>query len=212
VSNPDLSGPYWQDQDDAGYGSARRASPGPTSRQQSAWDDGGGFWRDDRSAGAGRDSRQRRDQGGRYGDGQVPARGSRRPAAGGEPGGSDGSWANMLAGRSRRERQPDDNWGSHRASGRSASRARPSADSDRGDWTGRLSQTAGDLRSKLGNMRTRAAASLGGDRGQAAWRGAGESDFGRATAAGNEMGGNGTSSGARGAGRRGLAGAAGNDD
>ena len=212
MSNPDLSGPYWQDQGDAGYGSARRASAEP-SRQQSAWDDGGGFWRDDRSAGrAGRDNRQPRDQGDRYRDSQVPARGSRRPAAGGTPGASDGSWANMLAGRSRREPQQDDNWGSHRGSGRSASRARRSADSDRGDWTGRLSQTAGDLRSKLGNMRTRAAASLGGDRGQAAWRGAEEGDYGRGAAAGNGAGGNGSFNSARGTGRRGLAGAANNDD
>jgi len=213
VSNPDLSGPYWQDQGDAGYGSARRASSEPASRQQSAWDDGGGFWRDERSSGrSGRDNSEHRDQGDRYRDRQAPARSSRRAAAGNAPDASDGSWSNMLAGRSRRAPRQDDDWGSHRASGRSAGRARRSDDSDRGDWTGRLSQTAGDLRSKIGTMRTRAAASLGGDRGQAGWDAAGESDFTRGTAASNSVGGNGAVNSARGRSRRGLGGSANNDD
>ena len=49
VSNPDLSGSYWQDQDDADYGAG--GVPGRTARgaADSPWDDGG-FWRDrDRS-------------------------------------------------------------------------------------------------------------------------------------------------------------------
>jgi len=154
VSNPDLAGPYWQDEGEAGYGSGWRASRDVPSRQQPAWDDGGGFWRDDSSrSSAGPDRGPSRHQAAPYRDRQTPPRGSRREA------------------------QSADDWGSRRDAGRSAGRGHRSADDDRADWTGRLSQTAGDLRSKLGSMRTRAAASLGGDRRQAAWGGAGEDDF-----------------------------------
>ena len=194
MSNPDLPEPYWQDQGVRGYGSGWRGGADVPSRQQSAWDDGSGFWRDDRSQGsAGRDSRPSRHRAPQYPDRQSPARSARRSAAGAAAGASDAQWPQALAGRSRREPQLDDDWGSHRGSGRSAGRARRSADSDREDWTGRLSQTAGDLRSKLGNMRTRAAASLGG------------------AAAGIGMGGSGALNNGRGAGRRGLSGSA-NDD
>ena len=183
MSNPDLAGPYWQDEGDAGYGSGWRASRDLPSRQQPAWDDGGGFWRDDSSqSNTGRDRGPSRHQAASHRDRQSPPRGSRR------------------------EPQPADDWNSHQA----ADRGRRSADTDRGDWTGRLSQTAGDLRSKLGNMRTRAAASLGGDRRQDAWGDAGEDNFGRGTAA-HGMGGNGALNGGRGVGRRGLAGSADDD-
>ena len=156
MSNPDLAGPYWQDEGDAGYGSGWRASRDVPSRQQPAWDDGGGFWRDDSSqSNSGRDRGPSRRQAAPYRDRQSPPRSSRR------------------------EPQSAEDWGSHRVAGRSAGRGHRSADDDRADWTGRLSQTAGDLRSKLGNMRTRAAASLGGDSRQAAWGGAAEDDFGR---------------------------------
>ena len=207
MSNPDSAGPYWEDQGDAGYGSGWPVGRDLPSRQESAWEDGG-FWRDDRSpSSAGRDRRPSRHQAAQYGESQSPARGSRRAAAGA----SDGAWPQALAGRSRREPQFDDDWGSGRGTGRSAGRGRRSADNDRGDWTGRLSQTAGDWRSKLGDMRTRAAASFGGDRRQAAWGEAGGDDFGRDTAAGNGSGGNGAMTAGRGTARRGVAGSA-NDE
>jgi membrane peptidoglycan carboxypeptidase len=187
VSNPDLAGPYWQDEGDAGYGSGWRAGRDLPARQQPAWDDGGGFWRDDSSQGnAGRDRGPSRHGAAPYRDRQSPPRGSRR------------------------EPERADDWGSHRDSGRSPGGARRSADADRADWTGRLSQTAGDLKSKLGNMRTRAAASLGGDRRQGEWSDSGD-DFGRGGAAAHGTGGNGASNGSRGAGRRGPAGSADDD-
>ena len=189
MSNPDLAGPYWQDEGDAGYGSGWRASRDLPARQQPAWDDGGGFWRDDSSqSNAPRDRGPSRHQAPPSRDRQSPPRGSRRAAA-------DGA----AAGRSRHEQQRADDWGSRRDAGRSAGRGHRSADDDRADWTGKLSQTAGDLRSKLGNMRTRAAASFGGDRRQAAWGDAGEDDFGRGTGAANGMGGNGALNRGRGA-------------
>jgi membrane peptidoglycan carboxypeptidase len=182
VSNPDLPGPYWQDQGDGGYDSGWRAGRDVPSRQQPAWDDGS-FWRDDRSGGrAGRDSRERRDQADRY----------------------------RESGRPRREQGRDGDRGSHRDAGRSGSRARRPADNDRGDWTDRLSQTAGDLRSKLGNMRTRAANSLGGDRGRSQWRGDGEDGFAQG-AARNGTGGNGAYASGRGTGSHRHAGPADDD-
>jgi membrane peptidoglycan carboxypeptidase len=186
VSNPDSYGPYWQDKDDASYGSGWRGGPSPTSRQQPAWDDGNGFWRDDRGSGrAGRDGRPGRHGAAQHRDGQSPARGSRR------------------------EPQRDDAWGSHSNAGRSAGRARSSADSDRGDWTGRLGQTADDLRSKADDLRsklssrTRSAASRVNDRVQARLRGAGEDGAGYGA-----MGGNEAPDGGRGRSGRGVAGSA----
>jgi len=100
VSNPESYGPYWRDQDDAGYGSGWRGGPNPTSRQQSAWDDGNGFWRDDRSSGrADRDGRPSRHGAPQNRDG----RGSHRDAgrSGGRaprPADSDrGDWTGRLS-------------------------------------------------------------------------------------------------------------------
>ena len=181
MSNPESYGPYWQDQDDASYGSGRRGGPNPASRQESAWDDGNGFWRDDRgSGGAARDGRPSRHGAPQYRDSQPTARGSRRDAS------------------------RDAAWGSHRDSGRSAGRAPRPAEGDRGDWTGRLSHTADDLRSKADDLRsklssrTRSAA----DRVQARLRGTGEDGAGYGAAA-SAMGGNGVVDGSQGSsGRR----------
>ena len=121
MSNPDLPGPYLQDPGDAGYGSGRRTGPVRPERAESPWDDGNaGFWRDDRSS---------------RGDGR-PSR--RSPDRG--PAQEDSSWPGMLAGRSRR--------GSRGSRG---AQARPDQSDDRGgERTGRFSQTADDLRSRLG--------------------------------------------------------------
>ena len=59
MSNRDLPGPYWQEQDEAGYGSGSRSGRSGPARAESAWDDGAGFWRDD-------DRGRGRDQGGGY--------------------------------------------------------------------------------------------------------------------------------------------------
>jgi len=186
VSNPESYGPYWQDQDDASYGSGRRGGPNPASRQESAWDDGNGFWRDDRGSGrAARDDRPGRHGAPQYRDSQSPARGSRR------------------------DPQRDGAWGSHRDTGRSAGRTPRPADSDRGDWTGRLSHTADDLRSKADDLRSRLSSRTrsAADRVQARLRGTGEDGAGYGAAAG-AMGGNGVVDGSRGPGGRRLAGSA----
>jgi membrane peptidoglycan carboxypeptidase len=187
VSNPES---YWQGQDDGSYGSGWRAGPNPASREQSAWDDDNGFWRDDRSSGrAARDGRPSHRAAPQHRNSQSPERGSRR------------------------EPQQDGAWGSHRDAGRSAGRARGPADGDRGDWTGRFSQTADDLRSKADDLRsrlsnrTRSAASRVNDRVQSRLRGAGEDDMGYG-AAGGAMGGNGAVNGRRGTGGRGVNGSA----
>jgi membrane peptidoglycan carboxypeptidase len=186
VSNPESYGPYWQDQDDASYGSGRRGGPNPASRQESAWDDGNGFWRDDRGSGrAARDDRPGRHGAPQYRDSQSPARGSRR------------------------DPQRDGAWGSHRDTGRSAGRTPRPADSDRADWTGRLSHTADDLRSKADDLRSRLSSRTrsAADRVQARLRGTGEDGAGYGAAAG-AMGGNGVVDGSRGPGGRRLAGSA----
>jgi membrane peptidoglycan carboxypeptidase len=74
VSNQNLPGPYWQDQDDAAY--PRNGDRNGRSHRASPWDDGG-FWRDDergtdrgqrgRQAGG---SRHSAGNGGRQGNGQ----------------------------------------------------------------------------------------------------------------------------------------------
>jgi membrane peptidoglycan carboxypeptidase len=133
VSNPDLPGPYWQEQDEAGYSSGWRSGRSRPARAESAWDDGAGFWRDD-------DRGRGRDQGG---GNPGPARHNGHRAQTDQPG--------PAAGRSRRG-APDGDWDS----GRSGSRRRApgggrAADADRGaDWTGRFSQTADELRNRLG--------------------------------------------------------------
>ncbi len=129
MSNPDLSGQYWQDQDDAGYGSGWRTGAGLPGREQTPWDDDAGLWRDDRSAG--RQEPGSRQQASRYRHGASAGRGSRH-----EP--------------------LDDDRAPGRASGRYAGGARRAAGAGRGDWAARLSQSAGDLRNRLG-MGSRAA-------------------------------------------------------
>ncbi|HEY2313860.1 MAG TPA: transglycosylase domain-containing protein, partial [Streptosporangiaceae bacterium] len=136
MSNPDLPGPYWQDQDDAAYGAARlRTGADSPRRADSAWDDGG-FWRDDRSRG--------RDD---------------RPAAGADNGRSRSSRSDGRAG--------DALSGNPRAGNPRAARPRDDWDGDRGpDRGGRFSQTADDLRSRLGVR------GPGGSRGRAGASGA----------------------------------------
>ncbi|HTA02323.1 MAG TPA: transglycosylase domain-containing protein, partial [Streptosporangiaceae bacterium] len=178
MSNPELPGPYWQDQGGVGYGAGPRGGFGGPQGADSPWDDGAGFWRDDRastrdsrdsrdgrgggdadqrSAGRrseGRHSEGRRSEGrrsegkdARYENGAQASsgRGSRRAdgsRADGPPAAQGNSWQDMLAGRSRhasprrseRGSQAADDWAGDGATGRS----------------GRFSQTADDLRSRLG--------------------------------------------------------------
>jgi membrane peptidoglycan carboxypeptidase len=132
VSNRDLPGPYWQEQDGADYGSGWRSGRSRPARAESAWDDGAGFWRDDDRGRGG-------DQGGGY------------PRSARHNGHRQADPSGTAGGRSRRG-VPDGDW----AAGRSGSRRRTAgggraADADRaGDWTGRFSQTADDLRNRLG--------------------------------------------------------------
>jgi membrane peptidoglycan carboxypeptidase len=157
VSNPDLPGPYWQDQDGVGYDAGWRAVPGSPRRGDSPWDDGSaGFWRDDsggrddrrsdgrRSDGRRSDGRPSFGRDGRHGDaadvstGRGSRRAGERRASDSRPAQADFSWPDMLAGRSRRASQR-------------ARQARDDWDGDRGtDRSGRFSQTADDLRSRLG--------------------------------------------------------------
>ncbi len=173
MSNPDLPGPYWQDQDGAGYDAGWRAGPGSRPRAETPWDDGNaGFWRDDRSNDR---------NGGRSGDQNGAPSGSRAgaPGSGGGRAGSrrigshgggrglrgrgnddngaaqgESSWPDMLAGRSKRAArasQPRDDW---EADGRGSR-----------DRVGRFSQTADDLRSRLGVRGSAGARSRGGANG-----------------------------------------------
>jgi membrane peptidoglycan carboxypeptidase len=173
-----LPGAYWQDQDGAGYDAGRRAGPGRPPRPETPWDDGNaGFWRDDRSNG--RNGGRSGDQNGAPAGSRAGAPGSGGGRAGGRRIGSHGggrgvrgrgaddnfaaqgesSWPNMLAGRSKRAArasQPRDDW---EADGREAD-GRGSR--DRG---GRFSQTADDLRSRLGVRGAAGSRSRGGANG-----------------------------------------------
>jgi membrane peptidoglycan carboxypeptidase len=149
-----LPGPYLQDPGDAGYRSGRRPGPISPRRVESPWDDGSaGFWRNDRGS-RGDDSSSR-------GDGRPARRGPDRG-----PAQEDSSWPGMLAGRSRR--------------GSRGAQARPDQSNDRGgERSGRFSQTADDLKSRLG---IRGAGSRGvGSRGS---RGAGSRGRAELTGAG----------------------------
>lgn len=120
MSNPDLPGPYWQDQDDADYGSGWRSGPARPAPAESPWDDAAGFWRNDDRAGS------------RNQDGYArPARHNGHRQAD-QPGTPD--WD---AGRS----------GSRR---RAAGSGRAADAEHAGERTGRFSQTADDLRNRLG--------------------------------------------------------------
>jgi membrane peptidoglycan carboxypeptidase len=132
VSNSDLPGPYWQEQDEAGYGSGWRSGRARPPRAESPWDDGAGFWRDD-------DRGRGRDQGNGY---SRPAR---------HNGHRQADQSGSASGRPRRA-TPEGGWDSDRSGSRrrtaGSGRAAPA---DRGgDWTGRFSQTADDLRNRLG--------------------------------------------------------------
>ncbi len=180
-----MPGPYLQDPGDAGYGSGRRTGPVSPQRAETPWDDGSaGFWRDDRSS---------------RGDGRPSRRGADRG-----PAPEESSWPGMLAGRSRRGER-----GARgaRAAGRGARDARDAQSGfdqggDRGgDRGGRFSQTADDLRSRLGVRG--AAGSRGAARGEGS-RGAGTRRAGSRGAGPNGMGPNGGGPNGAGADRAGA--------
>jgi len=132
VSNPDSAGPYWQEQDDADYGSGWRSGPPGRARAESAWDDAAGFWRDD-SRGRGRDE----------GSSGHRARPGSHSSRADQPRAPDS--------RSRRAVPEDDRGSARSASRRRAAGSPRPADADRGsDRTGRFSQTADELRNRLG--------------------------------------------------------------
>jgi membrane peptidoglycan carboxypeptidase len=196
VSNPDLPGPYWQNQDNAGYGNAWRGRPSGAPGSDSPWDDGAGFWRGgeagSRSA-AGPGGRAGQDDHLSWGERARLSRGSRRSArgsagaaeqaAGAEfpgPGAAaprsrrngarhngsrhNGSRHNgsrddgLLDGGSRHSGHADDwaaadygeaDYGPADYGRRSGRRGYPDPEAA-GERTGRFSQTADDLRSRLG--------------------------------------------------------------
>ncbi len=154
MSNPDLPGPYWQDE--AGYAAQRRGGPQGSQPDDSPWDNER-FWRDDRRVeqapvraerprgrDSGRDSGRSRHSGQQYQDVPPDSRGTRRASRG------DDSWPDMLAGKSRRAAAQDD-W-------------------DAADRGGRFSHTADDLRNRLG---LRGSAAGRGRRGSAGSAGRG---------------------------------------
>jgi membrane peptidoglycan carboxypeptidase len=152
VSNPDLPGSYWQDQDEA-YGSGRRARSAGAGRAD-RWADP----RDGGSNGGSRGSWQAQYGNGNGAPGGRPAgNGHSRPAGNGHAAGNGRAagnggrgeaqtWTGIIAGRSR---------GSHAQ--------RPAENAGGNDWTGRLSQTADDLRNRLGLRGS------GSRRGNPAW-------------------------------------------
>ena len=120
MSNPDLPGSYWQGQDEGSYRSGRRARSADAERGD-RWADP----RDWRGNGGGRGSRSAQSGNG------YSARDRRVPGNG--PRGEGQTWTGIIAGRAR---------GSHAQ--------RPAQDAGSHDWTGRLSQTADELRNRLG--------------------------------------------------------------
>jgi membrane peptidoglycan carboxypeptidase len=128
-----LPGSYWQDKDEPAYRSGRRSrSAGAESADR--WADP----RDPRSSnGSDRDNRHARHENGSGGNGGRSA-GNGHGAGNGRASANGGrgeplTWTGSLAGRSR---------GSHAQ--------RSPQDTGGNDWTGRLSQTADDLRKRLG--------------------------------------------------------------
>jgi len=155
VSNPELPRSYWQDQDDAGYGLGWRGSQNGAPRDQSPWDDSGAhFWRGDNGS--------RYDRGAGRVDADPPSRRGQQAAA--DPGPADSSWPGAVASRWARGRRRRDEWaaddsaaGGHRRNGRAnrwtgqANGAGGYAEQDySADRVGRISQTAEDLRNRLG--------------------------------------------------------------
>ena len=145
MSNPDLPGPYWQDQDNAGYGDDWSGRPNGVPPEASPWEDEAGFWRgNDRAAGAAEPPANRAgvDDRDPWWERARPSRGSRRAARGSagtsDPGRSGDAidWATS-----------DDGMADQ---GRAAGwRGFWDLDSP-GERTGRFSQTADDLRNRLG--------------------------------------------------------------
>jgi membrane peptidoglycan carboxypeptidase len=179
-----LPGPYWQDEGDAGYGSGWRTAPSSPQRADSPWDDGSaGFWRDDRSGSRDDRSSSRDGRSSRRAADRAADRGAAR---------DDSSWPGMLAGRSRR--------GSRGAQPRGAQPRADQGSGGDGERSGRFSQTADDLRSRLGvrgpaggrgdgsrAAGSRAAGSRGAGSRGAGSRGAGSRDGGAGGRGGAEL-------------------------
>jgi membrane peptidoglycan carboxypeptidase len=168
VSNPDLPGPYWQEQDEAGYRGGRGARPASADRYQ-PWDDrqarsGGSNGRGDHQAGGARHSR---------GSGQSNGNGNGRAAANGNGNGraaANGN-GNGRAGANGNGRVAGNGHGSRHAAGwndagtgrgattwtgmmsrgsRNGQRRESRWESRWQDLTDGFSHTADDLRKKLG--------------------------------------------------------------
>ncbi len=151
MSNPDLPGPYWQQQDEAGYRTGRRARSVSADRYE-PWDGGQGWGGRDSAS---RDDRQSRGPGGSRPSGARHSRGSGQSATNGNGNGNGNGRAGNHHG------QPHQG-GNGNGAGRQAStwtgmmagRSR-GAQRERGEsrWqeiTGSFSQTADDLRNRLG--------------------------------------------------------------
>ncbi|HYK26953.1 MAG TPA: transglycosylase domain-containing protein [Streptosporangiaceae bacterium] len=138
MSNPDLPGSYWDQQDDNGSG--WRSNGNGSSHNVSPWDNGGAqFWRDESrgSNGSDRGSRGRDNaRSGRSARGMAGANGA--AASGRRSRGSDNGWATGDESPRRGYR------GSRRAGSAGGHRNRIS------DSTAWFSQTAEDLKNRLG--------------------------------------------------------------
>jgi membrane peptidoglycan carboxypeptidase len=134
VSNSDWPGPYWQQQDGAGSG-WRGGQDGPP-QEHSPWDDNAGFWRDDEQASSAR---------GR----SAPGRGSRGRRSGHAGSGRDAVNGSRASAPERPRRAPQAGNG-YNGDAYSNGNGHNGNGNGRDGHQGRFSQTADDLRSRLG--------------------------------------------------------------
>ncbi|MGO8960141.1 MAG: transglycosylase domain-containing protein [Streptosporangiaceae bacterium] len=159
MSNPDLPGPYWQDQDNASHPDAWSGRPNGVPQDGSPWEDDAGFWRSSergaRSAGpaaipGGQDDHDP------WWERARPARSSRRAARGGAGPDQPALPAAEASAPRHNGRAADYEAADYGADYGLADRdhaggRRRMRDPDAaGERTGRFSQTADDLRNRLG--------------------------------------------------------------
>ncbi len=154
MSNPDRPGSYWQEQDDPGYRDQRRTRPVSPDRYQ-PWDggrasggQGGGGRPDGRGSNGGRHASRgsgpSHSNGNGRGAGYPNGNGNGRPAGYGNGNGRAAGYGNGNG--SRREAPT---W-TGMISGRARGDQRQRSDSRWREWTDQFSQTAGDLKTRLG--------------------------------------------------------------
>lgn len=170
MSNSDLPGPYWQQQDESGYRGGRRARSA-NQDPYDPWDDG----RTWRGQGGGRGDSQ---SGGRGASGPRHSRGAGQPSGNGYGNGNghaagNGNGSRHAAGNGNGSGREAPTW-TGMIVGRARSRQRQPRDSRWREWTDQFSQTADDLRNRLGMRGSAAGRAAQGAPGR---RGAYGADF-----------------------------------